>query len=145
MGRCCHWPAYWFQSRVCTALLSPYLPFQSLYAKPSANDLVLKRRRGFVKVAMRTGAALVPVYGFGENATFRCVRERAWCVRACTRMHAWAWALVACAGERHGPPPSTAACAVATAARRWRLGCQALRPRIETSVGPPSTLIATVN
>ncbi|PSC71000.1 diacylglycerol o-acyltransferase [Micractinium conductrix] len=50
---------------------------ESLYAKPSANDLVLKRRRGFVKVAMRTGAALVPVYGFGENATFRTVTELA--------------------------------------------------------------------
>ncbi|PSC70847.1 Diacylglycerol acyltransferase [Micractinium conductrix] len=48
---------------------------ESLYAKPGANDLVLKRRRGFVKVAMHTGAALVPVYGFGENATFRTVNE----------------------------------------------------------------------
>jgi len=44
---------------------------QSLYAKPGANHLVLRRRRGFIKVALRTGVPLVPVYAFGENSTFR--------------------------------------------------------------------------
>ena len=48
---------------------------QSLFAKPGANDLVLKRRKGFVKIALRTGASLVPVYSFGENATFRTANE----------------------------------------------------------------------
>ena len=48
---------------------------QSLFAKPGANDLVLKRRKGFVKIALRTGAALVPVYSWGENATFRTANE----------------------------------------------------------------------
>lgn len=48
---------------------------ESLHAKPGANDLVLRRRRGFVKIALRTGASLVPVYAFGENSTFRTANE----------------------------------------------------------------------
>lgn len=48
---------------------------ESLHAKPGAHDLVLRRRRGFVKVALRTGASLVPVYAFGENSTFRTANE----------------------------------------------------------------------
>jgi hypothetical protein len=73
-------------SRDCTSCLSPPLAapalpaslpacLQSLFAKPGANDLVLKRRKGFVKIALRTGAALVPVYSWGENATFRTANE----------------------------------------------------------------------
>jgi 1-acyl-sn-glycerol-3-phosphate acyltransferase len=41
---------------------------QSLFARPGANDLVLKRRHGFIKIALRTGASLVPVYAFGGRA-----------------------------------------------------------------------------
>eukprot|EP00887_Chlorella_sp_A99_P004280 scaffold15.g4280.t1 len=48
---------------------------ESLYAKPGAHELVLNRRKGFVKIALQTGAALVPVYCFGENNTFRTVNE----------------------------------------------------------------------
>lgn len=40
---------------------------ESLYAFPGTNDLVLKRRLGFIKLAIRNGASLVPVYSFGEN------------------------------------------------------------------------------
>lgn len=40
---------------------------ESLYATPGRHALVLRRRKGFVKLALETGAALVPVYGFGEN------------------------------------------------------------------------------
>lgn len=40
---------------------------ESLDASPGVLKLVLARRKGFVKLAIRQGADLVPVLGFGEN------------------------------------------------------------------------------
>lgn len=40
---------------------------ESLSAHPGTFDLTLKKRLGFIKVAMREGADLVPVFSFGEN------------------------------------------------------------------------------
>lgn len=40
---------------------------ESLDAQPYSLRLVLKRRKGFVKMAIRTGADLVPILAFGEN------------------------------------------------------------------------------
>ena len=40
---------------------------ESLSARPGTADLVLKRRLGFIKLAIREGADLVPVFSFGEN------------------------------------------------------------------------------
>ncbi|KOS36258.1 hypothetical protein ACN38_g13014 [Penicillium nordicum] len=40
---------------------------ESLNARPNSLRLVLQRRKGFVKLAIRTGADLVPVLAFGEN------------------------------------------------------------------------------
>ncbi|RDW77139.1 hypothetical protein BP6252_05192 [Coleophoma cylindrospora] len=40
---------------------------ESLDAQPYSLRLVLQRRKGFVKMAIRTGADLVPVLAFGEN------------------------------------------------------------------------------
>ena len=43
---------------------------ESLDAQPRSLRLVLKRRKGFVKLAIRTGADLVPTLAFGENELY---------------------------------------------------------------------------
>jgi 2-acylglycerol O-acyltransferase 2 len=43
---------------------------ESLDAQPHTLRLVLRRRKGFVKLAIRTGADLVPVLAFGENELY---------------------------------------------------------------------------
>ncbi|XP_007518045.2 2-acylglycerol O-acyltransferase 3 [Erinaceus europaeus] len=44
---------------------------ESLYARPGEHCLKLRGRKGFVRLALRNGASLVPVYSFGENDVFR--------------------------------------------------------------------------
>ncbi|KAJ9054141.1 diacylglycerol O-acyltransferase 1 [Entomophthora muscae] len=46
---------------------------ESLMARPNTADLFLTNRKGFVAVAIKNGASLVPVYGFGENEGFDLV------------------------------------------------------------------------
>ncbi|KAJ0004407.1 hypothetical protein NQD34_010621 [Periophthalmus magnuspinnatus] len=46
---------------------------ESLASSPGANTVVIKQRKGFVKVALEFGADLVPVYSFGENELFQQV------------------------------------------------------------------------
>ncbi|CAD7684002.1 unnamed protein product [Nyctereutes procyonoides] len=43
---------------------------ESLFAIPGMHCLVLRNRKGFVRLALRHGASLVPVYSFGENDIF---------------------------------------------------------------------------
>ncbi|KAF9012972.1 diacylglycerol-acyltransferase [Hymenopellis radicata] len=43
---------------------------ESLSARPGIADLTLRRRFGFIKIAIQHGAPLVPVFGFGENNMF---------------------------------------------------------------------------
>ncbi|CAJ0746666.1 7927_t:CDS:2, partial [Entrophospora sp. SA101] len=40
---------------------------ESLSARPGVYELILKKRLGFVRLAIRCGACLVPVFSFGEN------------------------------------------------------------------------------
>lgn len=40
---------------------------ESLQAHPGTANLTLRRRLGFIKIAIRNGASLVPVFAFGEN------------------------------------------------------------------------------
>lgn len=40
---------------------------ESLAAHPGTNDLTLRKRFGFIKMAVKAGADLVPVFSFGEN------------------------------------------------------------------------------
>lgn len=43
---------------------------ESLAAHPGTADLTLRRRLGFIKIAIRSGADLVPVFSFGENDVY---------------------------------------------------------------------------
>ncbi|XP_016309134.1 diacylglycerol O-acyltransferase 2-like isoform X2 [Sinocyclocheilus anshuiensis] len=43
---------------------------ESLTSSPGVNTLVMKHRKGFVRLALEHGADLVPVYSFGENELF---------------------------------------------------------------------------
>lgn len=43
---------------------------ESLEAQPGRMKLILKERKGFIKLAIRTGADLVPVVAFGENELY---------------------------------------------------------------------------
>lgn len=44
---------------------------ESLLSRPHTNDLVLKKRLGVFKIAMKEGADLVPIYSFGENDVYQ--------------------------------------------------------------------------
>ncbi|KAI6219016.1 hypothetical protein M3Y99_01679100 [Aphelenchoides fujianensis] len=46
---------------------------EALDAHPSNYSLVLSKRKGFIKLALREGSSLVPVYSFGENHMFKQV------------------------------------------------------------------------
>lgn len=48
---------------------------EALHAHPGANELQLRRRHGFVRVALRHGASLVPVYNFGETDLYEQVEN----------------------------------------------------------------------
>ncbi|XP_069059977.1 2-acylglycerol O-acyltransferase 2 isoform X2 [Pleurodeles waltl] len=43
---------------------------EALDARPGAFTILLKNRKGFVKLAVHHGASLVPVFSFGENELF---------------------------------------------------------------------------
>ncbi|XP_076147226.1 diacylglycerol O-acyltransferase 2-like [Alosa pseudoharengus] len=46
---------------------------ESLNSSPGENHITLRNRKGFVRKALKHGAALVPVFSFGENETYQQV------------------------------------------------------------------------
>ncbi|KAH8910699.1 DAGAT-domain-containing protein [Coniochaeta sp. PMI_546] len=50
---------------------------ESLEAQPGTLRLILQERKGFVRLAVRTGADLVPVLAFGENDLYDQMNPRA--------------------------------------------------------------------
>lgn len=48
---------------------------ESLLSHPNSYELVLNRRRGFIKVALETGTSIVPVISLGETNTYRTVNQ----------------------------------------------------------------------
>lgn len=46
---------------------------ESLNCTPGKNCVILKERKGFVKLALQHGADLVPIYSFGENEIYKQV------------------------------------------------------------------------
>nr|CAD7434093.1 unnamed protein product [Timema monikensis] len=50
---------------------------ESLYSQPGSYHVVIKRRKGFVKLALQNGASLVPVVVFGETELYHQV-QRSW-------------------------------------------------------------------
>lgn len=65
---------------------------ESLSAGPGRADITLGDRKGFVRLALRAGADLVPVYSFGENELFSQLpnpegsplrRAQEWILRTC--------------------------------------------------------------
>ncbi|XP_042560476.1 diacylglycerol O-acyltransferase 2-like isoform X2 [Clupea harengus] len=54
---------------------------ESLNTTPGVNQVTLKNRKGFVRKALKHGAALVPVFSFGENDTYQQVMfaDGSWC------------------------------------------------------------------
>jgi hypothetical protein len=51
-------------------MLVPGGASEALVVAPGKYDVITKRRKGFVKMAIETGACLVPVIAFGEPDCF---------------------------------------------------------------------------
>lgn len=49
---------------------------EAFYAIPNTYKFVLKNRKGFAKIALKTGAALVPAISFGENNIFDLIDHK---------------------------------------------------------------------
>jgi 2-acylglycerol O-acyltransferase 2 len=48
---------------------------ESLNARPGVLELVLKKRHGFIRIAIESGSLLVPILSFGENGISRILLQ----------------------------------------------------------------------
>lgn len=53
-----------------SCVLMPGGAGEALRARPGTCNILLKNRKGFIKIALKSGASLVPVFSFGENEIF---------------------------------------------------------------------------
>eukprot|EP01119_Soliformovum_irregulare_P019019 TRINITY_DN5944_c0_g1_i2.p1 TRINITY_DN5944_c0_g1~~TRINITY_DN5944_c0_g1_i2.p1 ORF type:complete len:281 (+),score=82.12 TRINITY_DN5944_c0_g1_i2:99-845(+) len=60
-------------NRKCSVMLVIGGAEEALLARPGGVSLVLAKRMGFVRLALQSGACLVPVYTFGENDLYNQV------------------------------------------------------------------------
>lgn len=51
---------------------------ESFHTRTNSYKFVLKNRKGFVKIALKTGAALVPSISFGENNVYDLIEPGPW-------------------------------------------------------------------
>jgi 2-acylglycerol O-acyltransferase 2 len=49
---------------------------EAFHSKPGKYKFVVKNRKGFVKIALKTGSSLVPVISFGENEVFEPIENK---------------------------------------------------------------------
>ncbi|KAF5307258.1 hypothetical protein FQR65_LT06974 [Abscondita terminalis] len=49
---------------------------EALYCKPGEHKIILKNKKGFVKMAIMNGSPIVPVYCFGETDVFETIQFR---------------------------------------------------------------------
>mmetsp|Transcript_39027 Transcript_39027/g.98360 ORF Transcript_39027/g.98360 Transcript_39027/m.98360 type:complete len:338 (+) Transcript_39027:68-1081(+) len=57
-------------------MLVPGGATEALYASPKEDILVLRKRRGFVRLALKHGLALVPCFSFNENNSYELVDSK---------------------------------------------------------------------
>jgi 2-acylglycerol O-acyltransferase 2 len=56
-------------------MLVPGGATEALYANIGWNTIYLKKRKGFIKLALETGSTLVPIYSFNENDTYAILQS----------------------------------------------------------------------
>lgn len=49
---------------------------ESFYAIPNTYKCLIKKRKGFCKIAIKTGASLVPAISFGENNLYTLINHK---------------------------------------------------------------------
>ena len=78
---------------------------ECLFMEADYETVFLKRRYGFVKLALQTGSPLVPAFSFGQSRTFKFYRPRVGALDALSRMLGCAARRRICGGSAHPSNP----------------------------------------